>query len=87
MPGVGTIALGALLGPAARCGLRRLGQMDLRPNRLELLDDEAPARRRLQRDVELLAVKRVANARTPTRSAGAIRLREISPVSVSSHSR
>jgi hypothetical protein len=82
VPGVGAVALGALLGPAPRSSLRRFGETDLRPDRLELLDDEAPARRRFQRDVELFAAKR----RTPSRSAGAMRFREISPVSLFSHS-
>jgi hypothetical protein len=57
MSGVGAIALGTLLGAAARRRLRRLGQVDLRPDRLELLDREAPARCRLQRNLELLAPK------------------------------
>jgi hypothetical protein len=54
---VGAIALGALLGPAPRGGLGRLGQMDARADRAELLDDEPPARRRLQRHLKLLAAK------------------------------
>src|SRR5215207_7813012 len=54
MARVGAIALGALLGPATRGGLGRLGQMDPSTDRAELLDDKPPPRRRLQRDLELL---------------------------------
>jgi hypothetical protein len=57
VPGVGAIALGALLGPPTRRGLGRLGQMHPRPDRLQLLDHEPPAGRRLQRDLELLAAE------------------------------
>jgi hypothetical protein len=57
MARVGAIALGALLGPAPRRGLGRLGEMDPRPDRAEFLDDEPPARRRLQRDLEVLAAE------------------------------
>ena len=53
MPRVGAIVLGALLVPAARRGLRRLGQMHRRADAPQLLDDEPPARRRLQRHLEL----------------------------------
>jgi hypothetical protein len=52
MAGVGAIALGALLGPAPRRRLGRLGQMNVRPDRRELLDHEPPARRGLQRHLE-----------------------------------
>jgi hypothetical protein len=86
MARVGAVALGPLLGPAARRGLGRLGQMNLGADRPELLNDEPPARRRLQSHLDLLAAKRAAKRRTPSRSAGATRLRAISPVSVSSHS-
>jgi len=57
VPGVGAVALGALLGPAARRHLGRLGQMDLSANRPEFFDDEPPSGRRLQRDLELLAAE------------------------------
>jgi hypothetical protein len=59
MAGVGAVALGALLGAAARRRLGRLGQVYPRADRLELLDHEPPARRRLQRDLELLIAKAV----------------------------
>jgi len=55
--GVGAVALGALLGPAPRGGLGRLGEMHARADRPELLDDEPPARRRLQRHFEILAAE------------------------------
>ena len=55
MPGVRPVALGALLAPPQRRGLRRLGQVHPRPDRVKLLDDEPPARRRFQRHLELLA--------------------------------
>ena len=51
--GVGTVALGALLGAAPGRGFRRLGQVHLGADAIELLDHEAPARRRLQGDLEL----------------------------------
>jgi hypothetical protein len=57
MARVGAIALGALLGPATRGGLGRLGQMHPRPDRVQLLDHEPPPRRRLQRHLELLATE------------------------------
>jgi hypothetical protein len=50
---IGAIAFGALLGPATRGGLGRLGQMHPRTDRRELLDHEPPTRRRLQRHLEL----------------------------------
>jgi len=86
MPGVGAIALGALLGPAARRRLRRLGEMHPRPDSVQLLDHEPPSRRRLQRHLELAAAETASERRTPSRSAGATRQRETSPVDVSSHS-
>jgi hypothetical protein len=54
---VGAIALGALLGPTTRGRLGRLGQMHPRADRPELLHDEPPARRGLQRDLELPAAE------------------------------
>jgi hypothetical protein len=53
MPRVGAVVLGALRVAAPRRGLGRLRQMHRRPSALQLLDDEPPARRRLQRDLEL----------------------------------
>ena len=55
MPGVRTVALRALLAPPQGRGLRRLGQVHPRADRVKLLDDEPPARRGLQRHLELLA--------------------------------
>jgi hypothetical protein len=57
MPGVRTIGLGALLVAAQRAGLRRLGQMHPAAHRADLLHHEPPARRRLQRDLKLRAIK------------------------------
>ena len=86
MPGVRAVALGALFVPAPRGGLRRLGQMHPRADRAQLLDHEPPARRRLQRDLELTATKarkEATHALTVRRSdPGAA----TSPDSVSSHS-
>jgi hypothetical protein len=45
----------SLLVAAPRRGLGRLGEMRRCPDRLQLLHDEAPARRRLQRHLERLA--------------------------------
>src|SRR6188472_3019358 len=53
--GVGAIGLGALLVAAQETGLRRLGEVHVRADRLELFDDESPAGRRLQRDPKPLA--------------------------------
>jgi hypothetical protein len=58
MPGVGAIALGALLWAPQPGGLRRLSQMRHRTDPVKLLDREPPARRRLQRHLEPLAVER-----------------------------
>ncbi len=58
MPRVGAVALGALLGPAARRRLRRLAEMHARPDRFELLGDKPPAGRRLQRHLQVAPAKR-----------------------------
>jgi len=50
--GLSAIGLRALLAPPPRGGLRRLGQMHARANALQLLHDETPARRGLQRHLE-----------------------------------
>lgn len=55
MPGVSAVGLGPLLLPAQRARLRRLAQMHPRANATQLLAHEAPARRRLQRHLELQA--------------------------------
>ena len=86
MPSVGAITLGALLRAPQLGGLRRLGQMHLGTDPAQLLDHEPPARRRLQRDLELLAAETPRNLRTAARSAGTTRARCTSPVSVSIHS-
>jgi hypothetical protein len=57
MPGIRAIALGALLVAAPRGGLRRLGQMHPGADRAQLLDHEPPARRRLQRHLQLAAAE------------------------------
>jgi hypothetical protein len=54
MTSVGAVGLGAPLVPAPRRGLGRLSEMGRRSDRVQLLDDEAPARRRLQRHLERL---------------------------------
>src|SRR4051812_6282411 len=43
VPGIGAVGLGALLVAAPGGGLRRLGEMDVRPDRMQLLGDEPPA--------------------------------------------
>jgi hypothetical protein len=83
MPGVRPVGLGALLQAAQPTGLRRLGQTHPRADPPQLLDHEPPTRRRLQRDLELLAPNRLKNSRTPARCAGATRARDTSPVDVS----
>ncbi len=55
MTRIRAIGLRALLVPAQRRGLRRLGEMHHRPDRTQLLHEEPPAGRRLERDLELLA--------------------------------
>ena len=50
--GVGAVGLGALLGAAPRGRFGRLGAVHLRPDRAQLLDDEAPPGRGLQRRLE-----------------------------------
>jgi hypothetical protein len=82
MPGVRPAGLRAMLLALQATGLRRLSEMRLSADPLQLLNEEPPARRRLQRDLKL----RARNLRTAIRSAGEILAREISPVSVSIHS-
>ena len=64
---VSAVALGRLLGLAPRGGLGRLGEMHARADRAELLDDEPPARRRLQRHLEVPAAE--ACCESPHRGA------------------
>ena len=87
MPGVEPVGLGAPLGAAASTRLGRLGEVDVGADPLQLLDHEAPARRRLQCGAEPPASKRASNCRTAARSAGAILPRLTSPVSVSKASK
>jgi hypothetical protein len=54
MPGVGPVGLRALLLALQRGSLRRLGQVHLGADPVELLDHEPPARRRLQRHLETI---------------------------------
>ena len=86
MLGVGPVALGVLLGAAQRAGLRRLSEMHLRSDGPQLLDHEPPSRRGLQRHLERPAGEPLKEPAHAARSAGATRVREISPVSVSIHS-
>src|SRR3954451_2054789 len=87
MPGVGAIALRALLGPAPRRGLGRLGEMDARAN-------GAPNSSTTNRQPVVASSatssswppKRAANRRTAARSAGATRARGTTPGAVPSHS-
>jgi hypothetical protein len=57
--GVGPVGLGAPLGAAQRVGVGRLGQVRADPNAGELLGDEPPAGRGLQREAGLLLVELV----------------------------
>jgi hypothetical protein len=57
MPCVRAIALRALLRPPKVGGLRRLREGHLGTGPAQLLDHEPPTRRRLQRDLELLAAE------------------------------
>jgi hypothetical protein len=53
MARVRAVAVGALLVPAPRGGLRRLGQVRAGADRPQFLNHEPPAGRRLQRDLQL----------------------------------
>ena len=55
MASVRAVGFRALLVPAPRRGLRRLGEMHHSADRPKLLDEEPPAGRRLERDLQLLA--------------------------------
>jgi hypothetical protein len=83
MPGIRPAGLRALPSALQTARLRRLSQMRVRADPLELLNHKPPARRCLARDLELRASNRVSNSRTAPRSAGAILARETSPVIVS----
>ena len=57
MAGVSPVVLGALLVAAQRGGLRRFGQVHLRADHAQLLDQKPPAGRRLKRDLERLSAE------------------------------
>jgi len=67
MPGVRPIALRALLRASEPSRLRRLSQMHLNADPTQLLDHEPPARRRLERDLQVLAAE--ARQKLPHRGA------------------
>ena len=70
MPRVRAIVLGALLITPPRARLRRLREMHHSTHRAQLLDDEPPPSRRLQRHIELLAaeaLQELTHARTVSR--------------------
>jgi hypothetical protein len=69
MPRISPVGLRALLLALQRARLGRLGQVHLRADTVELLDHEPPARRRLQRDLQTLALERHQKRPNP----GAIR--------------
>ncbi len=58
MSGIGPVGLRALLLTLQRGRLRRLGQVHLSADTLELLDHEPPTRRRFQRDLQAHSLKR-----------------------------
>jgi hypothetical protein len=60
--------------------------VDLRADRFELLDDEPPVVVASSATSSSRPANVTAKRRTPSRSAGAMRLRAISPVLASSHS-
>src|SRR5207237_5890249 len=55
MPRVSPVVLGPLLVATQRARLRRLSQVHPRTHSAQLLNHKAPARRSLERDLELLA--------------------------------
>ena len=57
MPGIGPVGLGALLLAFEPARLRRLGQVRIGADPLEFLDHEPPARRCLQRHLEIPTLK------------------------------
>src|SRR5919106_4411104 len=57
MPRVGAIGLRAALGSTQRARLRRLGQLHFGADGAQLLDHKAPARRRLERGLDPLALE------------------------------
>jgi hypothetical protein len=81
--GVGPVGLGAPLGAAQRAGVGRLGQVRVDPNALELLGDEPPAGRGLQRKAGLLWVELVEPGAQLQAGGGLSWPRQVSPVAVS----
>jgi hypothetical protein len=63
MPRVRAVTLGALLVPAPRRRLRRLGQMHARADRAQLLHHKPPAGRRLQRHLRLATAEAIQEPR------------------------
>src|SRR5271169_12849 len=57
MPGVRPVSLRALAAALQTAGLDHLGQVHLGADTLELLNQEPPARRRLQRDLKTNALE------------------------------
>jgi hypothetical protein len=57
MPGICPVGLRAILVALQAAPLRGLGEVGLRANPLKLLDQEPPARRRLQRGLEIGALE------------------------------
>ena len=86
MPRVGAVGLGTLLVAAPRARLRRLGQMRPGTDRVQLLDHKPPARRRLQRHLELPAAETAQKLPDALAVRRRTRARPISPVAVSIHS-
>ncbi len=83
MASVRAVALGALLVPAAGCGLGRLSKMHDRTNAAQLLSHEAPASRLLQPSLELLVSEALAEPAHTSSVRRRDRDRDTSPVSVS----
>jgi hypothetical protein len=86
MPGVRPIGLRALLFALQTAGLRRLRQMGLSTDTLDLLDENRQPVVASNATSRSKPVNLARNLRTVIRSAGAILAREISPVIVSIHS-
>jgi hypothetical protein len=54
---ISAVGLRPPLAPALGCRLRRIGEMSAMPRPLDLLDDESPARRRLERKLHIDTVE------------------------------
>src|ERR1035441_268864 len=79
---VSAVALRTLLVAAQRARLRRLSQMHTRVDATQLLNDEMPASRRLERHLELLASE---PAEEPSHAL-TVRRRHTSPANLTRHS-